>query len=131
MSTMFFVGIDLSDKNFHACMTDDSGNKVSASSFDFNDDGFYSFIQWLKKWLSQWLKKHKLNSDSYTDNCIIGLENPAPDWWISSTRGNTPFCLLTQMLLPGIGRADSLLEPNQIRETLASSLTTSESMRKP
>ncbi len=76
MSTMFFVGIDLSDKDFHACMTDDSGNKVSASWFDFNDDGFYSFIKWLKQWGSQWLKKHKLNSDSYTDNCIIGLENP-------------------------------------------------------
>ena len=69
---MFFIGIDLSDKDFHACMTDDSGNKVSASWFDFNDDGFYSFIQWLKRWL----KKHQLNSDSYTDNCIIGLENP-------------------------------------------------------
>ena len=68
MSTMFFVGIDLSDKDFYACMTDDSGNKISATSFDFNDDGFYSFIQWLKKWL----KKHKLN----TGNCMIGLENP-------------------------------------------------------
>ena len=61
---MFFIGIDLSDKDFHACITDDSGNKVSASSFDFNDDGFYSFIQWLRK------------HESNTSNSVIGLENP-------------------------------------------------------
>jgi len=45
-------------------MTDDSGNRVSASTFDFNDDGFCSFIQWLKK--------HESNSN----NSVIGLENP-------------------------------------------------------
>lgn len=61
---MFFVGIDLSDKDFCACMTDACGNKVSASTFDFNDDGFYSFIDWLKK--------HEPSSDK----CMIGLENP-------------------------------------------------------
>jgi transposase len=61
---MSFIGIDLSDKDFHACMTDGSGNKVSASSFDFNDDGFYSLIQWFRN--------HEISSD----NCMIGLENP-------------------------------------------------------
>jgi transposase len=61
---MFFVGIDLSDKDFCAYMTDASGNRVSAKSFDFNDGGFYSFIDWLRK--------HEISSDK----CMIGLENP-------------------------------------------------------
>ena len=67
MSIMFFIGIDLSDKDFHACMTDDSGNKLSVSSFDFSDDGFYSFIDWIRK---------SCKSQASHDNCIIGLENP-------------------------------------------------------
>ncbi len=61
---MFYVGIDLSDKDFCAHMTDASGNRISARSFDFSDDGFYSFIDWLRK--------HELTSDK----CMIGLENP-------------------------------------------------------
>ncbi len=61
---MFFIGIDLSDKDFCACMTDASGNRLSAKTFDFNDDGFYSFIDWLRK--------HEISSDK----CMIGLENP-------------------------------------------------------
>lgn len=68
MSIMFFIGIDLSDKDFHACMTDDSGSKVSASSFDFSDDGFYSFIDWIRDWIKK--------SQPSNDNCMIGLENP-------------------------------------------------------
>lgn len=69
---MFFIGIDLSDKDFHVCMTNDSGNKISASSFDFNDDGFYSFIDWIK----DWFRKRQPANDNYSDNCMIGLENP-------------------------------------------------------
>jgi hypothetical protein len=69
---MFFIGIDLSDEAFHACMTDDSGNKVSATSFDFSDDGFYSFIDWVK----DWIKKRQPSNDSCRDHCVIGLENP-------------------------------------------------------
>ena len=74
MSTTFYIGIDLSDKDFHACMTDDSGNKVSATSFDFSDNGFYSFIDWLKNWVG----KSQFSSDNCvcSDNCVIGLENP-------------------------------------------------------
>ena len=61
---MSFVGIDLSDKDFCAYMTDASGNRLSAKTFDFNDDGFYFFIDWFRK--------HGINSDK----CMIGLENP-------------------------------------------------------
>ena len=61
---MFFVGIDLSDKDFYAYVTDASGNRIAAKSFDFNDDEFYSFVDWLKK--------HEISSDK----CMIGLENP-------------------------------------------------------
>lgn len=61
---MFFIGVDLSDEVFDACMADASGNVISATAFDFNDDGFYSF--------TDWIKKHELSSG----NCLIGLENP-------------------------------------------------------
>ncbi len=61
---MFFVGVDLSDETFDSSMVDASGNVVSISVFDFNDDGFYSFIDWLRK--------HKLSSE----NCLVGMENP-------------------------------------------------------
>jgi transposase len=61
---MFFVGIDLSDETFDSCMADAAGNVISITAFDFNDDGFYSF--------TDWLKKHKLSGE----NCLVGLENP-------------------------------------------------------
>ena len=61
---MFYVGIDLSDETFDSCMADSSGNVVSKAVFQFRDDGFYAFIDWLKK--------HKVNSE----NCLVGLENP-------------------------------------------------------
>jgi len=61
---MFFIGIDLSDKFFDCCITNSFRDVVSRNRFDFNDDGFYSFIYHIRE--------KELNSQ----NCIIGLENP-------------------------------------------------------
>jgi transposase len=61
---MLFIGVDLSDKFFDSCTCDSSGNNLSKSSFDFDDDGFCSFV-------SQ-TQKHESDSQS----CIIGIENP-------------------------------------------------------
>ena len=61
---MFFVGVDLSDETFDSSMVAASGNVISIATFDFSDDGFYSF--------TDWLKKHELSSE----NCLVGLENP-------------------------------------------------------
>jgi transposase len=61
---MFFIGVDLSDKFFDCCITNSFSDVVSRNRFDFNDDGFCSFVQHVHK--------EELNSQ----NCIIGLENP-------------------------------------------------------
>jgi transposase len=61
---MFFIGVDLSDRFFDCCITNSFRDVVSRNRFDFNDDGFYSFIQHIRE--------KELNSQ----NCIIGLENP-------------------------------------------------------
>lgn len=61
---MFFTGVDLSDKFFDCCISNSFGDVVSRSRFDFDDDGFYSFIHHIQN--------HELN----THNCVIGLENP-------------------------------------------------------
>ena len=61
---MFFIGVDLSDKFFDSCITNSFRDVVSRNRFDFNDDGFYSFIHHIRE--------RVINSQ----DCIIGLENP-------------------------------------------------------
>lgn len=61
---MFFIGVDLSDKTFDSCITNALGDVISIRSFDFDDDGFYSLIDCLKK--------HEIN----IQECLIGMENP-------------------------------------------------------
>lgn len=61
---MFFIGVDLSDKYFDCCITDSMGNVVSKNNFDFDEDGFSSFVCTIQK--------HEADNQS----CIIGLENP-------------------------------------------------------
>lgn len=61
---MFFIGIDLSDRFFDSCISNSSGDVLSNSRFDFNDDGFASFVR----------KIGEYESDS--KNCIVGIENP-------------------------------------------------------
>jgi len=61
---VFFIGVDLSDKFFDSCITNSFRDVVSRNRFDFNDDGFYSFIHHIRERI--------INSQ----DCIIGLENP-------------------------------------------------------
>jgi transposase len=61
---MFFIGIDLSDRFFDSCISNSSGDVLSNRRFDFNDDGFSSFVR----------KIGEHESDS--KNCIVGIENP-------------------------------------------------------
>lgn len=61
---MLFIGVDLSDKCFDSCVTDSDGNVISRNQFDFDDDGFRTFV-----WAIQ---KHGTDSQ----DCILGLENP-------------------------------------------------------
>ena len=61
---MLFIGIDLSDRFFDSCISNSSGDVLSNSRFDFNDDGFSSFVR----------KIGEYESDS--KNCIVGIENP-------------------------------------------------------
>lgn len=61
---MFFIGVDLSDKYFDFCITDSTGNVISKSNFDFDDDGFCSFVSTIQK--------HVVDDQS----CIVGMENP-------------------------------------------------------
>ncbi len=61
---MLYIGVDLSDRFFDSCITNSYGDVLTRNRFDFDHDGFCSFI--------------KLVQERQTDNqeCIIGLENP-------------------------------------------------------
>ena len=63
-SKMLFIGVDLSDKYFDCCITDSMGNVISKNNFDFDDDGFCSFVCTIQK--------HETDNQ----NCLVGLENP-------------------------------------------------------
>ena len=61
---MLYIGVDLSDRFFDSCITNSYGDALTRNRFDFDHDGFCSFIE--------------LVQEHQTDNqgCIIGLENP-------------------------------------------------------
>lgn len=61
---MIYIGVDLSDKFFDSCITNSSGDVINRNRFDFNHDGFCSFIKLISEHQCQ------------VSECIIGLENP-------------------------------------------------------
>jgi len=61
---MLFIGVDLSDRFFDYCISNSSGEVLSKNRFDFNDDGFYSFIACIGK------------HEPDIQNCVVGMENP-------------------------------------------------------
>jgi hypothetical protein len=61
---MLFIGVDLSDRFFNYCISNSSGEVLSRNSFDFNDDGFYSFVACIQK------------HEPDIQNCVVGMENP-------------------------------------------------------
>ncbi len=60
----FYIGIDLSDKFFDSCITNSFGDVISRNRFDFDDNGFSTFLCELQE--------HEVNSQ----NCAISFENP-------------------------------------------------------
>lgn len=61
---MNFVGIDLSDKHFDYCVTDQAGTVLSKGVMSFDDEGFHDFLY------------HCHQQDIQPHACLIGLENP-------------------------------------------------------
>lgn len=61
---MIYIGVDLSDKFFDSCITNSSGDVLNRNRFDFDHDGFCSFIKLISEYLSK------------VSDCVIGLENP-------------------------------------------------------
>jgi len=61
---MLFIGVDLSDRFFDYCISNSSGEVLSRNRFDFNDDGFYSFVACIQK------------HEPDIQNCVVGMENP-------------------------------------------------------
>ena len=65
---MFFIGVDLSDKYFDCCITDWMGNVISKNNFDFDDDGFCSFVCTIQK------------HETDIKTVLWGWKIPIPDW---------------------------------------------------
>ena len=61
---MLYIGVDLSDRFFDSCITNSYGSVLSRNRFDFDHDGFCSFIRLIQE--------HQTD----TQESIIGLENP-------------------------------------------------------
>lgn len=65
---MLYIGIDLSDKYFDSCITNQYGDVLNRSRMDLGHDGFCS----LTKLIQELSRQHQADQC----DCIIGLENP-------------------------------------------------------
>ena len=65
---MLYIGVDLSNKFFDSCITNQYGDVLETNQFSFDYDGFSSFIKVIHKHYQQLQEE---NQES-----IIGLENP-------------------------------------------------------
>ena len=65
---MLYIGVDLSDKFFDSCITNQYGDVLDRNRFDFDHDGFCSLMKLIQK----------LHQELQTDQCecVVGLENP-------------------------------------------------------
>ena len=65
---MLYIGVDLSDKFFDSCITNQYGDVLNRNRFDFDHDGFCSLMKLIQE-LYQELQPDQCE-------CVVGLENP-------------------------------------------------------
>ena len=61
---MLYIGVDLSDRFFDTCITNSYGDVITRNRFDFDHDGFCSFVKLIQE--------HQTD----TQEGVVGLENP-------------------------------------------------------
>jgi len=69
---MIYIGLDLSDKFFDSCITDESGDVLDRNRFDNSHDGFCSLV----KLINEHCQESRTQQQEHVTECIIGLENP-------------------------------------------------------
>lgn len=69
---MLYIGLDLSDKFFDSCITNEYGDVLNRNRFDSDHDGFCSLVKLIQKHCQD----PQTDQQEPVIECIIGLENP-------------------------------------------------------
>jgi transposase len=74
---MLYIGLDLSDKHFDSCITNEYGDVLKRNKLNLDQDGFCCLTKLIQE-LCQEYQAQKQESIAHkgASDCIIGLENP-------------------------------------------------------